>query len=120
MLVAGNLCRRPYEVTQQRAINLIGIGHGAYVTAGDDEDVDWRLGMKVGECVAELILIDGRGGNDSFNDLAEQAAHSESSVHARSCHGNEMSSNERGTRMCWFHFEPRPFCNAKSGKMLLG
>jgi hypothetical protein len=71
-------------VTQERTIVLIGIGHGVYVTAGDDEDVDWRLRMKVGKGVTELILVNRGGGNDSFNDLAEEAAHSESSVHGRS------------------------------------
>jgi hypothetical protein len=58
-------------VTQQRAILFIGFDHGADVPAWDDEDVDWRLGMKIGEGVTKLVLVNRGGENDSFNDLAE-------------------------------------------------
>jgi hypothetical protein len=108
VLRAGDLGRCPQQMTQESAIILIDIGHGAYVAAGDDEDVDRRHGIKVGEGVTKLILINRGGGNDSFNDLAEEAAHSESSLHARSCLGNGVNHNKRSSRICWFHFEPRP------------
>ncbi len=83
VLGAGDLRRHPEQVTEQRAIALIGIAHGADVPAGNDEDVDWRLGMKVGEGVTGLILVNGGGWYSTFDDLAEQAAHSETSVHER-------------------------------------
>ena len=79
---------------------MIGIGHGADVLAGDDEDMYWRLGMYVGEGVANLILVNGGRGNGSFNDFAEHAAHGETSVHGRCCTEEEMGSNVRGTRIC--------------------
>jgi hypothetical protein len=87
VLAPGDLCCRPQQVAEKSAIVLIGIVHGADVLAGNDENVYWRLGMNVGEGVANLILVNGGGGNGSFNDFAEHAAHGETSVHGRSCHG---------------------------------
>ena len=89
------------------------------MAARDDEDVDWGLGVKVGEGVAKLILVNRGGGDGSFNDLAEQAAHSESSVHGASGHGDEMSGNERGSLSNWFHFESWMLCDAKAESMLI-
>jgi hypothetical protein len=36
--------------------------------------------MDVGEGVTLIVLVDGSGGDASFNDLAEQAAHGVTSV----------------------------------------
>lgn len=46
----------------------------------DDEDVHWRLRMNVSKGVTLVVLVDGRGGNASFNDFAEETAHDEISV----------------------------------------
>jgi hypothetical protein len=42
--------------------------------------MDWSLGVDVGKGVAELVLVDGSGGNGSFNDFAEETTHSGTSV----------------------------------------
>lgn len=88
---AGKLRRDPLQVAEQRVVAGTGISHGGDVPAGDDEYMDWGHGMNVGEGVSELILENRDGGNDAFNDLAEEAAHSESSVHGRCCRGNEIA-----------------------------
>ena len=100
VLGPGDLCRRPKQVTEQGLIALTGIDNGTDVPAGDNENVHRRLGVKVGEGVAKLILVNGGGGNGTFNDLAEQAAHSETSVHGRCCIEEDPSSNVCGTRIC--------------------
>jgi hypothetical protein len=42
--------------------------------------MDGRLGVKVGEGVAELVLVDRRGGDASINDLAKYATHGGTSL----------------------------------------
>jgi hypothetical protein len=65
------------------------------VLARDNQDVHGRCRVNVGEGVPEVVLVDGRGGNGSFNDLAKKAAHNETSVHALFCcmkvEGGEIS-----------------------------
>ena len=82
-LGAGDLSGCPEQVTEEGAIALFGIGHGGDVLAWDDEHVNRGLGVNVGEGVAKLVLEDGGGGDVSFNDLAEEAAHMAPSVTRR-------------------------------------
>src|SRR5271165_4398033 len=67
------------------AFALIGLDEGRNVLAGNDQDVHWSFGVDVGKGVAQRILEDGRGRNLTFDNLAEQAAHSEPSVQDRNC-----------------------------------
>jgi hypothetical protein len=79
-LLAGDLRRHPMQVAQHRTVGFAGILHGPDMLAGNDEDVRGSLRMKVRECVARVILIDGGRRNGAFSDLAEDAAHGENSV----------------------------------------
>jgi hypothetical protein len=84
---AGDLRGDPVQVAEEASLALIGVGHGIDVLARDDEDVDGRLGMQVGEGVGQVVGINGGGGNASFGDLAKDAAHDEISLHGSSCGG---------------------------------
>ena len=48
--------------------------------AGRHQHMHGRLGVKIGEGVALLVLVDGGGGNASVNNLAKDATHGETSV----------------------------------------
>jgi hypothetical protein len=89
----GNLRSRPQQMTEQGTPFLIDIIHGPDVFARNNQHVNRRLGVKIGKSVAKLILVNGSGGNASLNDLAEEAAHSETSVHAASCIRERASKN---------------------------
>lgn len=78
---AGDFGGGPEQVAEQGLVVFAGGGHGVDVLAGNDEDVDGGLGMDVGKGVAELVLVDGDGGDGSFDDFAEEAIHGETSVH---------------------------------------
>src|ERR1700677_2741712 len=80
-LFVSYLRRGPVQVAEQGALVLARIDHGRDVLARDDKDVDRGLGVDVGESVAQLILVDGRGGNFTLDDPAKKAAHSQTSVH---------------------------------------
>ncbi len=74
-LVAGNQGRSVEKVTEEVAVLSVGIVERGKVLAGNDEDVDGRLRVNVREGVAELVLIDGSGGDGSLGDFAEEAGH---------------------------------------------
>jgi hypothetical protein len=69
------------EMAEKRAMAGIGLGEGNNVLAGRNEDVHRGLGMDVSEGVAQVVLMDGRRRNGAVNDLAEEAAHGETSLH---------------------------------------
>jgi len=79
-LVAGNLGGGPQQVAEQLAIRLIGIVHRGDVFARRQQYMDGRLRVEVGEGVAQLVLVDRRGGNASVNDFTKDATHSDTSV----------------------------------------
>jgi hypothetical protein len=79
--LAGNLCRGPMQVAQHGPVGFAGILHGADMFTGDDQHMHGSLRMKVRECVADVVLIDGGGRDGAFSDLAEDAAHGEPSLH---------------------------------------
>ena len=58
-LLAGDLRRHPMQVSQHRTVRFAGILHGPDMFAGNDEDVRGSLRMKVRECIAQVVLIDG-------------------------------------------------------------
>jgi hypothetical protein len=74
-LVAGNQGCREEKMAQQVAVLCAGVVERGKVLAGNDEDVDWRLRVNVREGVAELVLVDGGGGDGTLGDLAEEAGH---------------------------------------------
>ena len=78
--VAGNLGRGPQQMAEQRAIPLIAFGQRGDMFARRDQHMHRRLRIDVGKGVALLVLVDGGGGNASFNDLAEKATHGDTSV----------------------------------------
>ncbi len=80
---AGDAGGGPEQVAEQFAVAPGGLGHGDDVLARGDEDVDRRLRMDVCEGVAELILVEGGGGNAPFNDHAKEAAHGAFSLQER-------------------------------------
>lgn len=79
-LVAGDCggCRE--EVAEQIAIRGAGIVERGKVFAGNDENVDGRLRVEIGEGVTELVLVDGGGRDGTIGDLAEEAGHGVTSL----------------------------------------
>jgi len=77
---AGDLCRRQEKMTKQIAVGLSAFGERDNMFARSDQDVHRRLRMNVWEGVAQFVLINGGGGNASFNNLAKDAAHDGTSV----------------------------------------
>jgi len=80
-LGAGNIgCYRD-EMAEERAMSGIGFGEGNDVLAGRDENMHRGLRVDVSEGVTLVVLVDGLRRNASFDDLAEEAAHGEISLH---------------------------------------
>jgi hypothetical protein len=70
-LFAGNLGGGPEQVAEQRGMVRTGISEGCEMFARNDEHVDGRLRVDVGEGVTQRVLIDGRGRDASIDDFAE-------------------------------------------------
>jgi hypothetical protein len=70
-LLAGNFGGCPQQVSEQRGIRFIGVVHRGDVFSRYHQNMDGRLGVKVGEGVAELVLVDRLRGDASVNDLAK-------------------------------------------------
>ena len=64
-LFAGDLGGCPQQVSEQLAIRLIRVVQRGEVFAWRDQNMDGRLGVKVGEGVAKLVLVDRLGGDAS-------------------------------------------------------
>jgi hypothetical protein len=45
------------------------------VLARNNQHVHWCLGVNVGKNIALIVLVDGLGGDASFDDPAKKAAH---------------------------------------------
>jgi hypothetical protein len=71
VLLAGDLGGSPQQMPEQRGIRLIGVVHRDNVIPRRDQNMNGGLGVKVGEGVAELVLVDRSGGDASVNDLAK-------------------------------------------------
>jgi hypothetical protein len=84
-LLASNLRRSPKQVTEKRALALIGFDHGRNVLAGNDQNMHRSLGVEVGKGVSQRILEYRRRGNGTFDNLAEEAAHNDPSVQGGDC-----------------------------------
>jgi len=89
--VAGNRGGCIQEMAEQVAVVSGCVVERGEVFTGNDENVDRRDRMNVGEGVAELVLVDGSGGNGTFGDLAEDAGHGVTS----------RASGERVPGYCW-------------------
>jgi len=74
-LAARNLRGHPMQVADQRSLLFGHISHRGDVLAWNDQHVHRRLRIDVGKSVALIVLVDGLGGNASFDDPAKEAAH---------------------------------------------
>src|ERR1035437_2645751 len=79
-LLAGDLGDGPQQVTEQLAIRRVGVVQRGNVFARRHQHMDGRLGVKVGEGVAQLVLVDRLRGNASINDLTKDATHDGTSL----------------------------------------
>jgi hypothetical protein len=70
-LVAGDLRGGLEKMAEEFAVLSAGVVERCEMFSGDDENVDGRLRMNVGEGVAELVLVDGGGWNGALSDFAE-------------------------------------------------
>jgi hypothetical protein len=77
--VAGDCGCHMKEMTEKVTVFCIGVVERGKVFAGNDENVDRRLRMNVGEGVTQLVLVDGGGGDGAIGDFAEEAGHGVSS-----------------------------------------
>jgi hypothetical protein len=73
--LAGNFSGRLEKMAEEFPVLCTRVVKRGKVFAGDDENVDRRLRMNVGECVTHLVLVDGGRGNRSIGDFAEEAGH---------------------------------------------
>jgi hypothetical protein len=74
-LVASDRRCGVQEMAEQVAVLSGGVVEGSKVFAGNDEDMDGRDRVNVREGVAELVLIDGCGGDGTVGNFAEYAGH---------------------------------------------
>ena len=80
---AGDFSRDPEQVSEQGAMGPFTLGERGDVFARGHQHMNRSLRTEVGKPVAEFVLIDGGGGDASFNDLAEEATHNANSVQER-------------------------------------
>jgi hypothetical protein len=73
--VARNRGRCVEEVTENVAVLSAGVVERGEVFAGNDENVDGGLRMKIGEGVTQVVLVDGGGGDGAIGDFAKEAGH---------------------------------------------
>jgi hypothetical protein len=67
------------QVAQQRRLRRSGLRQRRDVLPGNDQQMGRRLGPKIGEAEAQLVLEDALGRDTAGNDLAEETigAHTE-------------------------------------------
>ena len=70
------------QVAQQRRLRRPGLRQRRDVFLGNDQQMGRRLGAKVGEAEAQLVLVDALGRDAAGDDLSEDAigTHSETSI----------------------------------------
>jgi hypothetical protein len=73
--IAGDCGRRVEEVSEDVAIFSTRVVERGEMFAGNNENVDRRHRMNVGEGVTQLILVDSSGGYRTVGDFAEEAGH---------------------------------------------
>ncbi len=76
----GNFGHGTQQMAKQRLVAFIAIGQRRDVFPRGQQHMHGRLRVDVGKGVAQLVLVNGGGGDASFNDLAEEATHGETSV----------------------------------------
>ena len=77
---AGNLRGGPEQMAKYGAVTFTDLVHRHEMFARRHQHMHRRLRVDIGEGVALLVLVDGCGGDASFDDLAEEATHNGSSV----------------------------------------
>jgi hypothetical protein len=82
------------KMAEELAVLRAGVVERAEVFAGNDENVDRRHRMNIGEGVTQLILIDGGRGDGAIGNFAKDAGHGVTS-RARPVYNCEV---ERRTR----------------------
>jgi len=75
VLCAGDFAGGVEELAEALGVVLRGVRVRSDVVFGDDEDVDRRLRIDVGEGEGVLVLVDAGGGDFAGDDFAEEAAH---------------------------------------------
>jgi hypothetical protein len=58
--LASYLRRSPHQMTEESSMSNASLGERSNVFARNDDDVHRRLGVDIGECVRELVLVHGR------------------------------------------------------------
>jgi hypothetical protein len=80
---ASDFSRDPEQVSEQGTMGRFTLGEGGDVFARGHQHMNRSLRTEIGKGVAELVLVDGGGGDASFNDVAEEATHNANSVQER-------------------------------------
>jgi hypothetical protein len=70
-LLAGDFSGSAEKVADERLLFGGDLVERVEVLAGHDEDVDGSLRVDVGEGVAEVVFVNGLGGNFTLEDFAE-------------------------------------------------
>ncbi len=74
-LTARKLRCHPVQMANQGALLFGCLANRADVFTRNNQHMHWRLWVDVGKSVALVVLVDGLGGNASFDDPAKEAAH---------------------------------------------
>lgn len=88
----GDFGGSPVQVSEQFLVFSLRVPDGWDMLPRNDEDVNRRLRLHVGEGVAVVVLIDGFGRDAAVNDLAEDTAHGQKST----ADGMLMPGNQAG------------------------
>jgi len=94
VLRASDFSRGPEQVAEQIGVVFYTFSERDEVFARSYENMDRGLRIDVGKGIAELVLVDGGGGDASFDDPAEETTHDGNSVQER-VSGRAPTSNER-------------------------
>jgi hypothetical protein len=70
-LLAGDFRGRAEQVADERLLFGGDLVEGVEVLAGHDENMHGSLRIDVGEGVAEVVFVNGLGGNFTLEDFAE-------------------------------------------------
>jgi hypothetical protein len=102
LIVAGQICAHPEQMSEQCGVFFAGFGKRSQMFTRDNQDVNRRLGMDIGEGVAFVILVNGSRRDASFDDPAEKAAHNRISVQEliRSGRAGEPFQAEPSSKSC--------------------
>jgi hypothetical protein len=93
-LLPRNVSSHLEQMAKQVSMVNVRFAQRHNVLSRNDQQVYRSFGVDIAEYVTEFVLVDSARWNASFNDFAEDATHSETSVHAVSG-GENMGENAR-------------------------